>query len=142
MTGLFLKKFSKLGPCRPRGSSGGMNLKGGWDGGIENLLTLTFQKRQDQMSVVIVIHSLVVDEGIHEQPLVDELLPLRLLVSQVSVVVVGDDDAVRLVGQLDNEAVVVANHAATLDAPRRGEDEDLLLLEAAQDLLICVWRSS
>lgn len=27
MTGLFLRKLSKLGPCRPRGSSGGMNLR-------------------------------------------------------------------------------------------------------------------
>lgn len=27
MMGLFLRKFSRLGPWRPRGSSGGMNLK-------------------------------------------------------------------------------------------------------------------
>lgn len=39
-------------------------------------------------------HLLVIYKGIHEKPLVDELLPLGLLISQVSVVVVGDDDAV------------------------------------------------
>lgn len=39
-------------------------------------------------------HSLIIDKGIHEKPLIYELLPLGLLVSQVSVVVVGDDNAV------------------------------------------------
>lgn len=42
------------------------------------------------------IHSylLVIDKGIHEQPLIDELLPLRLLISQVSVIIIGHNDAV------------------------------------------------
>lgn len=81
---------------------------------------------------------LVIDKGIHEQPLVDELLPLWFLIRQISVVIVGDDDAVGLVRQLHNEAVVVANHTTALDAPRWGEHQNLLLLQATQDLLICV----
>lgn len=39
-------------------------------------------------------HEFVIDKGIHEQSLIDELLPLRFLISQVSVVVIGNDDAV------------------------------------------------
>lgn len=81
---------------------------------------------------------LVIHKGIHEQPLVDELLPLGLFISKVSVVVVGDDDAIRLVGELDNEAVVIANHASSLHPPRGSEDENLLLLKATQDFLICM----
>lgn len=37
---------------------------------------------------------LVIDEGIHEQSLIYEFLPLGLFIGQVSVVVIGDDDAV------------------------------------------------
>lgn len=87
-------------------------------------------KIRDTKSQRSLIHAylVVIDKRIHEQPLVDELLPLGLLVSQVSVVIVGDDDAVRLVGQLDDEAVVIANHSPTLDTPRRSEDQDLFLL--------------
>lgn len=80
---------------------------------------------------------LVVDKGIHEQTLIYELLPLGLLVGQVPVVVVRDDDAVRLIRQLDDEAVVIADHAAALDAPRWSEDEGFFLLEATQNVLIC-----
>lgn len=89
---------------------------------------------------VTVGHLLVIYKGIHEKPFIDELLPLGLLISQVSVVIVGDDDAVWLIGQLDDEAVVIANHASALDAPRRSEDQDLFLLKATQDFLICVWE--
>lgn len=81
---------------------------------------------------------LVIDKGIHEQPLIDELLPLWFLICQVSVVIVGDDDAVGLVRQLHNEAVIIANHTTALDTPRWGEHQNLLLLQATQDLLICV----
>ncbi len=45
-------------------------------------------------SFIIHPYLLVVHKGIHEQPLIDELLPLGLLISQVSVVVIGDNDAV------------------------------------------------
>lgn len=37
---------------------------------------------------------LVIHKGIHEQPLIDELLPLGLFISEISVVVIGDDDAI------------------------------------------------
>lgn len=61
-------------------------------------------------------NSLVIDEGVHEQPLLDEALPLGFLCLKVPVHVVGHDDAVRLVGQLDDEAVVVTNHPLTCHA--------------------------
>lgn len=54
---------------------------------------------------------LVVNERVHEEPLLDEALPLWLLPLQVTVGVVGHDDAVGLVRQLDDEAVVVADHS-------------------------------
>lgn len=66
-------------------------------------------------------NSLVVDKGIHEQPLVDESLPLRLLSLKVPVHVVGHDDAVRLEAVLDYEAVVVADHALACDTPGGSE---------------------
>lgn len=82
-------------------------------------------------------NSLVVDEGVHEQPLVDEALPLWFLCLKISVHVIGHDDAVRLVGQLDNEAVVIANHPFTRHAAWRCEHQNLLLLQVSQDVLIC-----
>lgn len=81
-------------------------------------------------------NSLVVYKGVHEQPLLDEALPLRLLPLEVAVHVVGHDHTVRLVGQLDDEPVVVADHAFAGDAARRRENQDLLLLQVPQDMLI------
>lgn len=82
---------------------------------------------------------LIIDKGIHEQPLINELLPLWFLICQVSVVIVGDDDAVGLVCQLHNEAVIIANHTTALDTPRWGKHQNFLFLQATQDLLICGW---
>lgn len=56
-------------------------------------------------------NSLVINKGVHEQPLLDEALPLRLLPLEVPVHVVGHDDAVRLEGVLDDVAVVIADHS-------------------------------
>lgn len=70
---------------------------------------------------------LVINKGVHEQTLVNKFFPLRLLIGQVSVVVIGNDDAIRLVSQLYDEAVVIADHASSLHTSRRGEDQDLLL---------------
>lgn len=72
---------------------------------------------------------LVIDKGVHEEAFLDELLPFRLLVLKVAVVVVGDDDAVRVAGKLDDETVVIAHNAASLNAPGGGEHQDLLLLQ-------------
>lgn len=80
---------------------------------------------------------LVVDEGVHEQPLLDEAAPLGLVALQVAVKVVGHDDAVRLEGVLHDEAVVVADNAFPCDAAGRREHQDLLLLQLPQDVLIC-----
>lgn len=80
---------------------------------------------------------LVIDKRVHQQPLIDELLPLGFLVGQVPVVVIGHDDPVRLESQLHDEPVVVAHHSPSLHSPRRREHQDLLLLKLAQDLLIC-----
>lgn len=63
-------------------------------------------------------NSLVINEGVHEQPLLDEALPLRLLSLKVPVHVVGHDDAVRLEGQLDNEAVVITDDTFACDTSR------------------------
>ena len=81
-------------------------------------------------------HSLVVDEEVHEQALLDEAPPLGVLSLEVAVRVVGHDDARRLVRQLDDEAVVVADHAPALHASRRCEHQQLLLLQPPQDLLV------
>ena len=83
---------------------------------------------------------LVVDEGVHEQPLLDETLPLLPLALQVPVRVIGDHDAVRLKGQLHDEAVVIADHPLATHPPRRREHQDLLLLQVPQDVL--VWEAA
>lgn len=97
---------------------------------IWNLLLLSAPSLQSKQD------SLVVDEGIHEQPLLDEALPLGLLSLQVPVHVVGDHDAVGLEGMLDNEAVVVADDALSSDAAGGSEHQDLLPLQVSQDVLI------
>jgi len=79
---------------------------------------------------------LIVDEGVHEQPLVDALPPLGPLRLQVLVRVVGHDHAVRLVRQLDDEAVVVAHDAPPAHAARWREHQDLPLLQLCQDVLV------
>lgn len=82
-------------------------------------------------------NSHVINKGVHEQPLVDEALPFRLLPLKVPVHVVGHDDAVRLVRQLDDEPVVVADHSFASDATRRCEHQSLPPLQVSQDVLIC-----
>lgn len=53
----------------------------------------------------------VIYKGEHEQPLLDEPFPLRVFVLQVPVVVIGDNDAVLLIGHLHDVAVIVADHS-------------------------------
>ena len=83
---------------------------------------------------------LVIDKGVHEQPLLDETLPLLPLALQVPVRVIGDHDAVRLKGQLHDEAVVIADYPLATHPPRRCEHQDLLLLQVPQDVLI--WEAA
>lgn len=79
----------------------------------------------------------VVSEGVHQQPLLDEPLPLWLLGLQVAVVVIGDDDAVGAEGQLDDVAVVVADHPLAIDAARWCEDQDISPFQLIEDVLVC-----
>lgn len=71
---------------------------------------------------------LVIYKRVHQQTLINEFLPLWLFVGQVAIVVIGHDDAVWLIGQFDNETVIVAHNTASLNTARRGEDQDLILL--------------
>lgn len=80
---------------------------------------------------------LVVSEGIHQQPLLYELLPLGVLRLQVTVVVVGHDDAVGVEGQLDDVPVVVTHHPLPLHAAGRRVHQDLSPLQLMEDVLIC-----
>lgn len=81
-------------------------------------------------------NSLVINKGVHEQPLLNEALPLWYISLKVPVHVVGHDDAVGLVGQLDNEAVVVTDHPFACDMPRWCEHQDLPPLQVSQNVLI------
>lgn len=85
-------------------------------------------------------HKLVIYKGVHEQPLLDEALPLRLLPLKVPVHVVGHDYAVRLIGQLDNEAVVITDHTFACNTSRRCEHKNLFPLQVPQNVLICDWN--
>jgi hypothetical protein len=82
-------------------------------------------------------HELVIDEGVHEQSLLDKALPLLPLGLEVPVCVVGDHNTVGLEGQLHNEAVIVAHYSLATHAPRWCEHQDLLLLQFPQDVLVC-----
>lgn len=86
--------------------------------------------------------SLVVDEGIHEQPLLDEALPLGLLSLQVSIHVVGDHDAVGLKGMLDDEAVIIADDTLACNPAGWSEHQNLLPLQVSQNVLICAAKTS
>lgn len=79
---------------------------------------------------------LVIDEGVHEQPLLDEALPLLPLALEVTVRVVGNHDPIRFIGQLHDESVVIAHHPLATHAPRWCEHQDLLLLQFPQDVLV------
>lgn len=82
-------------------------------------------------SISSLAYLLVVYKGVHQQTLVNEFLPLWLLIGQITVVVVGDDDAIRLIGQFDDEAVIIANHTASLHTARWSEDQDLLFFQSS-----------
>lgn len=60
---------------------------------------------------------LVIDKGVHEQPLLYEAFPLRLFPLQVSVGIIGHDDAVHIICQLDDESVIIAHHPLSCHAP-------------------------
>lgn len=79
---------------------------------------------------------LVINKRIHQQSLLDAFLPLRPFPLQVTVGVVGHDHSFRLVGQLDNETVVVANYPLSTNTPGRGEDNDFAFFKLHQDVLI------
>lgn len=55
-------------------------------------------------------HLLVIDERVHQKPLLYKTLPLRTLSLQISVSVIGYNDAVRFIRQLHDKTVIIANH--------------------------------
>lgn len=75
------------------------------------------------------MHLLVIHKRIHQQPLLYEFLPFWFFVLKVPIIVVGHDDAIGVVGQLHNKAVVIADHPPPLNSPRRSENKNLLLLQ-------------
>lgn len=78
----------------------------------------------------------IINEGEHEQPLLDEPLPLGVLALQVAVVVIGDDDTVLLVGHLHDIAVIVADHPLAVHLAGRGVHQHLLPLQLLQHMLL------
>lgn len=81
-------------------------------------------------------HLHVIGKCVHQQPVLDELLPLGLLHLQVAVVVVGHDDAVRVVSQLDYVAVVIAHDPFAINTARRRVHQDVPLLQLPEDVLV------
>ena len=87
-------------------------------------------------------HLLVIHKGEHEQPLLDALLPLRPFSLEVTVGVIGHDHSLRLVRQLHDEAVVIADHSLAPNSPRWREDNYFTSLEIHQDVLIWECKQS
>lgn len=79
---------------------------------------------------------LVIDEAVHQQPLLYELLPLGILRLQVAIVVVGHDDTVWIAGQLDDVSVIVAHHPLTLYTAGWCVHQDLPPLQLVENMLI------
>ena len=79
---------------------------------------------------------LVIDKGVHEKPLLYEAFPLRVLSLEITVRVIGHNDAIRSVCQLDNEAVVIADHPFASDAARRCKYQTFLPLKVPQNVLV------
>ena len=78
----------------------------------------------------------VVDERIHENLLLYDLLDLWFVVDEVPVVVVADDDGAGLGGQVEDVPVVVADEATAAHLAGGREREEALLLKFGQDALI------
>lgn len=70
---------------------------------------------------VIWRHEFVIHKGVHKQPLLDAFLPLRFFSLEVPVGVIRYDYAIRLIRQLDDEAVIIAHHSLTSNMARRGK---------------------
>lgn len=79
----------------------------------------------------------VIGERVHEQPLLDELLPLGVFHLQVTVIIIGHYDAVRVVGQLDDVAIIVTYHALAVNAARGRVHQDVPALQIIQYVLVC-----
>lgn len=79
---------------------------------------------------------LVIGKGVHQQPFLDELLPLRVLRLQVSVVVVGHDDPICVEGQLDDVAIIVAHHPLPVNETWRRVHQDLPPLQLMENMLV------
>lgn len=155
--GFFRRKLSRLGPWRPRGSSGGMNLNNkekktqigccdvivslipppgyNWPSGT-TLDSFQEAKTLPTSQINTTNCLLVVHKGVHEKPLLDAFLPLGSFPLEVSVGVVGYDHSIRLWRQLDNETVVVANHPFTTNAAWGSEHHDFLFFKQHQDVLV------
>lgn len=55
-------------------------------------------------------YSLIIDERVHQKSLLNETLPLWTFSLEISIRVVGHNDAVGVVRQFHYETVVIANH--------------------------------
>lgn len=82
-------------------------------------------------------NSLVINKGVHEQPLLDEALPLGLFSLKVPVHVIGHNDAIRLIRQFDNEPVIITDHTFACNTARRCEHQNLPPLQVSENVLIC-----
>lgn len=74
-------------------------------------------------------NSPVVHKRIHESPFLDHFPEFRAFLSEVSIVVVRDYDAVQFDGQSEDIAIVVADRPLASDQSGRCEHDDPLLLQ-------------
>jgi hypothetical protein len=86
--------------------------------------------------MMITFNLLVIYERIHQDPLLDYFPELRILAEKISIVVVGDDNAVRLVGQSEDVAIVVAGDSLSTHQPRRCENQRAITLQVVENLLV------
>jgi hypothetical protein len=85
---------------------------------------------------ITIFNLLVINERIHQDPLLDYFPELRILAEKISIVVVGDDNAVRLVGQSEDVAIVVAGDSLATHQPRRCENQRAITLQVVENLLV------
>lgn len=94
------------------------------------------QRRARPTQRIVWGHEVIVHERIHKYSLLHDLAVLSVLLTQISVIVIADNDAIILGGQLQDVPVVIANHSLATDVAGGGENKQSFSFQFRQDVLV------
>lgn len=81
---------------------------------------------------------LVTDEGVHEESLLNEPLPLRILILEIPIVVIGNNNPIFGIGHFNYVAIIIADHSLPFHFAGWGVHKDWLLFKLFENVLI--WK--